>query len=206
MPEQLAALEESFWAVSDPDHERYGQHLSNDEVTRLVGATDEAIKAVSAWLWNGGATRVRPVEMKDVIEASIPCPQAETLFGTRIHVFEHSIRHNVSLLRAVAPYSVPSTVANLVSMVGDLNSLPEIREPKVVSATEFETTAPATFPTNLQCGAHCGQGRFVTPGVLTEAYKLGSRPTTAKGSMAVAEFQGAWKCVKMGDGICTMYI
>merc|ERR1740117_2014542 len=34
--EQQKTLEEQFWSVSDPDHENYGNHLTQDQVTALV--------------------------------------------------------------------------------------------------------------------------------------------------------------------------
>lgn len=44
------ALERHFFEVSDPDHARYGQHLSHDEVQQLVMPEPRSILAALGWL------------------------------------------------------------------------------------------------------------------------------------------------------------
>ena len=46
----LAELEQTFWAVSDPTHARYGQHLSQADVTALVAPPAAALERTLAWL------------------------------------------------------------------------------------------------------------------------------------------------------------
>lgn len=44
------ALERSFFEVLDPDHPRYGQHLSHDEVQKLVSPEPRSILATLGWI------------------------------------------------------------------------------------------------------------------------------------------------------------
>ena len=43
-------LEKHLYEVSDPDHERYGQHLSKTEVEALVAPHQESVDLVNEWL------------------------------------------------------------------------------------------------------------------------------------------------------------
>lgn len=40
--------------MSDPDHVRYGKHLTKHEVNELVKPTDEALDLVHGWLSDAG--------------------------------------------------------------------------------------------------------------------------------------------------------
>jgi len=40
--------------ISDPDHERYGEYLSKDQVDDLVRPHDESIDLVTEWLEKWG--------------------------------------------------------------------------------------------------------------------------------------------------------
>lgn len=92
-------------------------------------------------------------------------------------------------MRASIPHSLPTDLAALVSLVGDLAGLPDPRGVTMVPTPE-DAPAVGGFPEEDRCSNKCGTGNFVTPAVLTKAYNLGEPPKTAKGNMAVAEFQG----------------
>jgi len=47
-------LEDNLYQVSDPDHVRYGQHLSKGEVEALVAPHPESLDAVNKWLSSFG--------------------------------------------------------------------------------------------------------------------------------------------------------
>jgi len=49
-PSGVAALERRLQEVSDPSHAEYGAWLSSEEVTALVGATHQTVRAAEAWL------------------------------------------------------------------------------------------------------------------------------------------------------------
>jgi len=177
-------LESVFWAVSDPDNERYGKHLSMEELTKLVGSDAADLDIVASWLKGAGATEISISQTKDMIRTVMPCNNAEVAFATTIHQFRHRSL-NTTLLRATAAHSIPSTLAAHVAFVGDLNGLPAPQHPILAEADPLSDP----FPTEDNCNHKCS-GQYVTPGVLTKAYNLGDSPKTAKGSMGVAEFQG----------------
>eukprot|EP00756_Hemistasia_phaeocysticola_P041410 Hpha_TRINITY_DN16915_c2_g1::TRINITY_DN16915_c2_g1_i1::g.53851::m.53851/K01279/TPP1, CLN2; tripeptidyl-peptidase I len=182
---QAAELESTFWAVSEPDSPRYGKHLSREQLRALVGASESSLSAVHSWLAAAGV-KATTSETGDSIRASVSCTQAESLFATQLHHFHHTTAR-FQVIRAAASYSLPADIAQHVQMVGNILALPRVTRPTLV-----ETEGVGAFPSDYNCGGSCGS-TFTTPKVLTERYSLGSAPTgTAKGSMAVAEFQGVY--------------
>lgn len=187
---QAEELESTFWAVSNPDSPRYGKHLNREQLRALVGASEGSLSTVTSWLQKAGV-KATTAETGDSIHAVMSCAQAEALFDTQLHHFHHNTA-KMQVIRTVSPYSLPAEIAEHVQMVGNLLALPKVQRPIVVESDDNDQA----FPTTYSCGGSCG-ATFTTPGVLTDAYKLGSAPSGAtKGSMAVAEFQGVYYDLK----------
>lgn len=189
----LAALEQTFWSVSDPTSPSYGEHLTQQQIAQRFGPVDGAATTVGDWLEEAGVQAFSVAATGDMIDATMPAPVAESLFETEIHHFRHATTgHTVN--RAVRSYSLPSVVAAAVAVVGDLVPLPAINTG--IRVDEPEISEPnADWPTDCENGGlfkRCGSSiqKFVTPEVLNQRYNLGELPVVAKGSMAVAEFQG----------------
>jgi len=109
---------------------------------------------------------------------------AEKMFDTQFHHFHHKKRVGLSVVRATSAYSLPSSLAAKLYIVGDVVELPSFRSANMV---ELPTEEPsASWP--QQCGSSCGSS--VTPDVLKAAYSLGEFPADQKTTMAVSEFQG----------------
>lgn len=75
--------------VSDPDHERYGKHLSVEHVEELVKPAAESLDMAHEWLSENGITDLSYSSAKDWISISIPVKTAERLLDTKYHVYEH---------------------------------------------------------------------------------------------------------------------
>jgi tripeptidyl-peptidase I len=78
--------------VSDPSHERYGQHLSIHEVNELVKPSDEALDLVHSWLKDNGIEKssCEYSPAKDWIKLSLPVNAIENLLDTEYSIFQHS--------------------------------------------------------------------------------------------------------------------
>jgi tripeptidyl-peptidase-1 len=188
-------LEEEFWAVSDPGHARYGQHLSQREVTDIV-ANPRGCDAVASWLTAGGAVAVRRTVHLDAVEADIDVASAAALLNATFYEYVHSTRDLV--LPRVGPggYSVPDSLASLILLVDGVGRLPTLRpRPSPAGVEESEGQQQheeGDWPKD------CGLGHLLcatTPGVLTQAYSLPPPPRSADdvngSSFGVAEF-GKW--------------
>lgn len=180
---KLAALEETLYAVSTPGNPQYGKYLTREEVAVQLPPVEGAQESILMWL------REHSVEGSmspsgDMITATIPVATAEKMFETQFHHFKHNTRVGLTVIRAMSAYSLPSSIASNVYIVGDVVELPSFRSANVV---DLPTEEPSVdWP--QQCGSTCSSS--VTPAVLKAAYNLGEFPSTQKTTMAVSEFQG----------------
>ncbi|KIY52319.1 subtilisin-like protein [Fistulina hepatica ATCC 64428] len=85
-------LELSLEEASNPDHERYGKHLSKNEVERLVAPHPLSASLVNDWLSSHGIDKkeVTRSPSGDWIKISLPVVQIEQMIGTEFHVWEHA--------------------------------------------------------------------------------------------------------------------
>ena len=77
-------LEKNLYEVSDPDHERYGQHLSKEEVEALVAPHPESIEVVNEWLGTFGVNEDSLVRSpaRDWVTLKVPVGLAEKMLDT----------------------------------------------------------------------------------------------------------------------------
>ncbi|KAF2101176.1 subtilisin-like protein [Rhizodiscina lignyota] len=88
---QFEDLERHLYEVSDPTHERYGQHLTADEVNELVKPTDYTLNSVLEWLLGAGigAEKLSYTPAKDWIKVALPVDEVERLLDTDYSVYMH---------------------------------------------------------------------------------------------------------------------
>jgi tripeptidyl-peptidase I len=56
--ENVEKLHALAYAISDPDSKHYGKHLTNQQISSMIGAPASRIERVEAWL-NGSRTKTR---------------------------------------------------------------------------------------------------------------------------------------------------
>ncbi|KAF5358921.1 hypothetical protein D9758_004865 [Tetrapyrgos nigripes] len=100
-------LEKHLYEVSDPFHERYGQHLTKAEVEALAAPHQESIDLVSEWLATHsiGESDIRRSPARDWVTIKIPITLAEKMLDTTYHVWTHDASGD-SILRTTS-YSLP---------------------------------------------------------------------------------------------------
>jgi len=181
---QIRTLHETLMAVSDPDSESYGHHLTRDEVARIVELPG-AVSAVGGWLRAAGAEPTQS-PTRDSLAVNLTCAKAEELFGTQLYSYQHDDLPGRPIIRAARAYSLPSSIAPHVSVVAPLARFPRVDRPRLVGDSEEDAES-----SGWDNGCSWGCSNKVTPKILTQRYKLGEVPSgPALGSMAVAEFQG----------------
>lgn len=77
-------LERELYRVSDPTHERYGKHLSKEEVEALVAPHPQSLSAVDEWLaeFDLKEHEVTRSPAKDWVIISVPVDLAEKMLDT----------------------------------------------------------------------------------------------------------------------------
>ena len=93
-------LEKHLYEVSDPDHERYGQHLSKAEVEQLVAPHQESVDSVNEWLFSFGLTEDDLVKSPaaDWVTIKVPISLAEKMLDTVEFIDSDTICHNADTL------------------------------------------------------------------------------------------------------------
>ncbi|KXT15951.1 hypothetical protein AC579_1427 [Pseudocercospora musae] len=83
-------LEKHLYEVSDPNHSRYGQHLSVQEIRAFTTPSGEALTAVENWLQSHGIFReqVQYSPAKDWAVVALPVKQVEKLLNTEYHQYQ----------------------------------------------------------------------------------------------------------------------
>ena len=78
--------------VSDPYHERYGQHLSAEDVNELVKPADETLDQVHEWLQDYGidGSQLQYSDARDWISVTLSVKDVERLLSTKYSVFRQS--------------------------------------------------------------------------------------------------------------------
>ncbi|KAI1465040.1 tripeptidyl-peptidase 1 precursor [Daldinia caldariorum] len=112
-------LERHLYEVSDPDHPRYGQHLSADEVKELVKPTDETLNLVHEWLADNGVTPSGYSSAKDWITVSLPIETVERLLDTEYHIYEHK---DGGLVARAPKWSLPFHLHDRIDTIQPTNS------------------------------------------------------------------------------------
>lgn len=80
-------LERHLAEISDPFHERYGEHLSKEEVEELVAPLPSSVDAVHEWLTSHdiGSDARHPSPAGDWVTVYVPVAQAEKMLSTVCH-------------------------------------------------------------------------------------------------------------------------
>lgn len=114
------ALEKDLLEVSDPDHERYGKHLSSEEIHAHTAPSSEALDAVHQWLQGHGilADQLEYSAPKDWVLVSLPVSKVEQLLDTEYHEYEHT--DGTQVIRTTQ-YSLPRSLQGHVDIVAPTN-------------------------------------------------------------------------------------
>eukprot|EP00698_Gefionella_okellyi_P005748 TRINITY_DN15208_c0_g1_i1.p1 TRINITY_DN15208_c0_g1~~TRINITY_DN15208_c0_g1_i1.p1 ORF type:complete len:557 (-),score=165.69 TRINITY_DN15208_c0_g1_i1:19-1689(-) len=115
-------LESTFWAVSDPTSDSYGEHLSFEQVNRLIAPSPKSIELVLDFLAAHGITDVDLNIAGDFITARTSVAVAEQLLQCNFRLYEHR-KDGERLVRAPR-YSLPNHIADVVQFVGGVIRFP----------------------------------------------------------------------------------
>jgi len=184
---ELMALEKTFFEVSDPDHERYGQHLSIEDVRDLLAVPEKRIQRVRTWLEEHSG-KVELNAHRDTFTVIMRHEDLERMVNTEIHRFVHKDSEKVSVYRAAKQYYVPIDISHEINMIGELLQFPALKDKKLTNLK-----GSGQWPNSCKASGCAG---LVQPAVLDAAYNVPNATLasdTANGNaMAVAEFQGQY--------------
>ncbi|KAJ6561571.1 subtilisin-like protein [Mycena vulgaris] len=110
-------LEDELYKISDPYHERYGAHLSQDEISSLVAPRPESVNAVNEWLASHGIQDgdIGQSPAGDWLTIRIPVALVEKMLDTKYHVWKHTASGDY-IVRTTS-YSLPKSLHEHIELV-----------------------------------------------------------------------------------------
>ncbi|GJE91255.1 subtilisin-like protein [Phanerochaete sordida] len=107
----------SLYEVSDPAHEKYGQHLSKEDVEALVAPRPDSVELVDAWLESNGVPLAHVERLNGGSWLSIPVTveQASRLMNATYSIYQHETTSEY-VVRTMS-YSLPSALHAHVGVV-----------------------------------------------------------------------------------------
>ncbi|KAF9013555.1 subtilisin-like protein [Hymenopellis radicata] len=124
----------ALYEVSSPQHERYGKHLSKEEVDALVAPHPDAVEAVESWLAFHGA------DPKDAafrsssgswVTISLTVAQAERMLGTTYGVYSHP-ESSSTVVRTLS-YSLPKELHDHIAVMAPTTYFSTVHTMKATS-------------------------------------------------------------------------
>ncbi|KAJ7734037.1 tripeptidyl peptidase A [Mycena maculata] len=187
------ALEDHLYQISDPSHERYGQHLSNEQIEELVAPCPESVDAVNEWLASHGieGDDVGRSPAGDWLTIKIPVSLAEEMLDTKYHVWKHI---GGEYLVRTTSYSLPKTVFDHVELIQPTTIFGTFRKLKStihsISKTPTEDTsqnaAPVASATGVTVDASCNSTITIT--CLKQLYNAVDFTPSADNTIAVTGY------------------
>lgn len=112
----IAGLEKSFLEISNPDSDRYGRHLSQQEVMAYVEPSADTVSKVTSWLSSHNLTANNVSHAGDWIQVSgIPAGKANKMLNADFSLFTHA-GSGKQTIRTLA-YSIPAELQNHIDLV-----------------------------------------------------------------------------------------
>lgn len=183
--EKVKAFEMRLLELSTPKHADYGKWLTPEDIKEMLPVDESAVAIVTKFLSEYGVTDVEIGQFRDIIKAKMPVSVASKVFDTQFAKFRSNVNRDVSILRVTRPYSLPASVALVVSIVDDILRFPTIRDRLITRQSDSNATSTDAFDS---CGSKCSG--FTTPAVLQQRYGYPAVDSVnSQSSMSVAEFQ-----------------
>ncbi|KAH9171605.1 tripeptidyl peptidase A [Lactarius sanguifluus] len=110
-------LEEHLTEISDPLHERYGKHLSKEDVEALVAPHASSVDSVNEWLESHGIRKeaCHRSPAGDWVTVRLPVAQAEKMLGTEFRVWKHT--QDGDVLVRTTEYSLPAHLDEHIELI-----------------------------------------------------------------------------------------
>ncbi|KAI0331649.1 subtilisin-like protein [Cubamyces sp. BRFM 1775] len=123
----------ALYEVSDPAHEKYGQHLSKEDVAALVAPHPDTVDLVESWLSAHGLdpSACQRSHAGDWVTIRVSVAQAEQMLGTQYNVYRHG-KSDDYVVRAMN-YSLPSVLHEHVAVVAPTTYFGTMKSMKATS-------------------------------------------------------------------------
>jgi len=185
-------LHDTLMDVSTPSSDKYGQHLSIEEVKDILNVNANHTAFVTDHFVKQGA-QVTANGYGDILSVRMSAQKAEKFFDAKMYHWKNvnaPAGSSTSIIRAGTSYHLPDCLAEVVSFVDNMLRFPKLSFHPIIKDDEEETIFGGDDEFD-SCDAKTCTGK-VTPAVLQARYgypTIDSGDVAANNRMAVAEFQ-----------------
>ncbi|KAJ6616233.1 tripeptidyl peptidase A [Mycena sp. CBHHK59/15] len=115
--QNFSSLERHLYEISDPDHSRYGAHMSKEEVEQLVAPHPASLESVDRWLASYGIqqSHLARSPAKDWLTIMLPLRLAEKMLDTTWYVWKHTASGD-TLVRTIS-YNLPKYLHEHIELI-----------------------------------------------------------------------------------------
>lgn len=189
---QFDLFHQTLYEISDPYHENYGKHLSQEAAKNLISPTEESRFAVKNWLSEAGIAAYDVKDDGQWVHLHVAVDQAEDLLHTRFSIYG---RGDERIVRTLS-YSVPADVLEHVVTIQPTTLFAgpgNRRISHAERATRFRRSAVSDDEPDLETlvsrGVDCKT--VVTPACIRKLYNMPEMVTAhPKSLFGLAGFDG----------------
>ncbi|QDS77382.1 hypothetical protein FKW77_005860 [Venturia effusa] len=132
-------IEQHLLQVSDPNHARYGQHLTAEQVHSIVTPSNNTLESVQSWLLENGVNSLSYSPAKDWVSMRMTVGQVEDLLQTEYYIFVHTdgtmvvrapewslpvhLHEHIDIVQPTTSFFRPSAAATSLFLDGNGKSL-----------------------------------------------------------------------------------
>ncbi|VDC02574.1 unnamed protein product [Peniophora sp. CBMAI 1063] len=194
----FAELERHLYEISDPDHERYGAHLSKEEVEELIAPHPDSLAIVNDWLISHGIPNEECSRSpaQDWVGVNVPVALAEKMLDTEFHSWRHV--ENGDVIIRTTGYSLPEDIYAHIELVHPTTYFSTSRAQKTtfLLSDEIPASPPSNAPrikipgSDVTVNPSCNS--TITVDCIKELYNaVGFKPSTKHGNeVAVTGYLG----------------
>ncbi|KAF8261121.1 subtilisin-like protein [Lactarius quietus] len=188
-PQHENALIDALYKVSSPVHPKYGEHLSKEQVAKLVAPHADTLELVGSWLEHNGVSS-SAVSMTHggswLTVSGVHVSQANDLLGASYQLYRHTVA-NTTVLRTIS-YGLPEELHLHVQTVAPTTYFGSPYTPWQTSRmrSDSEAKAPAEEASEgpMTMMTRQTKPRLVTPSDLRSLYETeGYAPAAADRNM-----------------------
>lgn len=120
--QNVAAFESKLYEISDPDHETYGNHMSQAEIDKMMQPRSDSATAVKQWLASFGLTPESVTS--DSITVTVPVAKAETMLNSEYKQYRDTQSNVDRRVLRTTEYSLPASLHEHVAFVQPTTMFP----------------------------------------------------------------------------------
>ncbi|KAL0573726.1 hypothetical protein V5O48_008222 [Marasmius crinis-equi] len=173
--------------TSDPTHERYGQHLTKEQVEELVAPHRDTASIVEEWLTHHGIEGTASSPAGDWVTVRLPVKDAEKMLNAEYGLYHHPASKD-TVLRTLS-YSLPKDLMAHVDVVSPTTYFGTFKSMRATSHVEPEDKMQAeVVDPNAVPPTSCNTR--ITPDCLKTLYNTAGyvQRATSRNSLGVAGY------------------